>query len=299
MKKASLEPTPKSLYLNRRQFIQGVSSASLAASPLISNAFTSVKNPDYAPNLTLTDPEHALKYNNFYEFGPRKSDPFEYADALVTDNWTLSVEGECEHPQSFKMDELAQLFPYEERIYRFRCVEGWSMVIPWSGFQLSKLLEKVKPTAQAKFVEFISIYDPKRLRGQRIPLLDWPYKEGLRLDEAMHPLTLMATGIYGEALPRQSGAPIRLIVPWKYGFKSAKSIVKIRLVKTQPITSWVQADAKEYGFYANVNPDVPHPRWSQAKERPLGSFFKQPTLRFNGYDEVADLYRGMDLHKNF
>lgn len=296
----TLEPTPKSIYLNRRQFIQGLSAAGLISTPLLSNAFSAVKNPAYQPDLKLTDPEHVLHYNNFYELGTSKSDPFEHASEMVTDNWTLTVEGECQHPQSFSMDDLAKLFPYEERIYRFRCVEGWSMIVPWDGFQLSKLLDKVKPTTKAKFVEFISIYDPKHLRGQRLPTLNWPYREGLRLDEAMHPLTLMATGLYGEPLPNQNGAPIRLVVPWKYGFKSSKSIVKIRLVETQPTSTWMQAAPKEYGFYSNVNPNVPHPRWSQAKERPLGSFFKKHTHMFNGYEEeVAELYQGMDLQKYF
>ena len=295
-----LKVTPKSPYLNRRQFIQSLTAAGLISTPFLAHAFSATKNPKYTPDLKLTDPEHALHYNNFYEFGTAKSDPFEHASEMVTDNWTLSVEGECHHPQSFTMAQLETLFPYEERIYRFRCVEGWSMVVPWDGFQLSKLLDKVQPTAEAKFVEFISIHDPKHLRGQRFPILNWPYKEGLRLDEAMHPLTLMATGIYGEPLPNQNGAPIRLVVPWKYGFKSAKSIVKIRLVKEQPISSWMEAAPEEYGFYSNVNPHVPHRRWSQAKERPLGSFFNKRTLMFNGYeDEVAELYQGMDLKKYF
>ncbi len=299
MKLQEKDVTDPNLYLNRRQFIQQMTAAGLLASPLAAYALDFSKNPDYQPKLKLTDPEHALHYNNFYELGTDKSDPPRHAHRLITDDWKVEVEGLCAKPQTFDMDDLLAI-EQEERIYRFRCVEGWSMVVPWIGFPLAKLLAKVEPTGKAQYVEFISIEDRKNLPGQRYDILDWPYTEGLRMDEAMHPLTLMATGIYGEKLPNQNGAPIRLVVPWKYGFKSSKSIVKIRLVEKQPISSWMQATPSEYGFYSNVNPNVPHRRWSQAKERPLGSFFKKETLMFNGYaDEVAHLYRGMDLKKFF
>ena len=293
------EVTDKSLYLNRREFIQQLTAAGLLATPLSATALDFVKNPNYQPGLELTEAEYALTYNNFYELGTAKEDPNKNAFKLKTDNWKVVVEGLCEKPQTFDMDDLLK-FEQEERIYRFRCVEGWSMVVPWIGFPLSKLLAKVQPTSQAKYVEFISIEDRENLPGQRFNILDWPYREGLRMDEAMHPLTLMATGLYGEPLENQNGAPIRLVVPWKYGFKSSKSIVKIRLVDKQPTSSWMAATPSEYGFYSNVNPNVPHPRWSQAKERPLGSFFKKKTLMFNGYaEEVAHLYKGMDLKKFF
>jgi len=299
MKLKEANITPESIFLNRRQFIQSMTAAGLIGTPLISEALDFNKNPKYQPGLELTDPEHALHYNNFYELGTDKSDPPRHAHRLITDNWKVEVEGLCAKPQTFDMQDLLKI-EQEERIYRFRCVEGWSMVVPWIGFPLSKLLAKVEPSSQAKYVEFISIEDRKNLPGQRFNILDWPYREGLRMDEAMHPLTLMATGIYGKELPNQSGAPIRLVVPWKYGFKSAKSIVKIRLVDKQPTSSWMQATPSEYGFYSNVNPEVPHPRWSQAKERPLGSFFKKKTLMFNGYaEEVAHLYKGMDLSKYY
>lgn len=294
------EVTPEELFLNRRQFIQAAVAAGLITSPIAALAdFNFASNPNYRPDLKLTDPEHALNYNNFYELGTDKSDPPRYADRLITDNWQVRVEGLCAKPQTFDMDDMLA-FDQEERIYRFRCVEGWSMVVPWIGFPLSKLLAKVEPTNEAKYVEFVSILDRENLPGQRFNVLDWPYREGLRMDEAMHPLTLMTTGLYGKALQNQNGAPIRLIVPWKYGFKSAKSIVTIRLTDKQPVSSWEQAAPDEYGFYSNVNPKVSHPRWSQAKERPLGSFFKKKTLMFNGYaDEVAALYKGMDLKKYY
>ena len=298
MKLTENHVTDQNLYLNRRQFIRGMTAAGLIGTPFIANALDFTQNQNYQENLKLTDPEHALHYNNFYELGTSKEDPFRNANKLKTDGWQVVIEGECAKPQTFDMDDLLKL-DQEERIYRFRCVEGWSMVVPWIGFPLSKLLSKVEPNSKAKYVEFVSIEDPN-LPGQRFRVLDWPYREGLRMDEAMHPLTLMATGIYGEALPNQNGAPIRLVVPWKYGFKSSKSIVKIRLVEKQPLSSWMVATPSEYGFYSNVNPNVSHPRWSQAKERPLGSFFKKKTLMFNGYEnEVASLYKGMDLKQNF
>jgi len=210
------------------------------------------------------------------------------------------VEGEVNKPKIFDIEELLKLAPLEERVYRLRCVEAWSMVIPWVGYSLAELLKRVEPTGKAKFVEFVSLEDPKQMPGQKSATLDWPYREGLRIDEAMHPLTLLAVGLYGEVLPNQNGAPIRLVVPWKYGYKSAKSIVKIRLVEKQPVTSWMEAGPNEYGFFSNVNPAVDHPRWTQAKERRIGEFLKRPTLPFNGYaDQVAQLYSGMDLTKNF
>lgn len=302
MARQKLTVTPENLFLNRRQLVKRIFALGmLAGAPaVLAKNFTDRKNPNFQTlSNDITDPEHSLHYNNFYEFGTSKSDPYEHAEEMVTEPWTLTIEGECAKPQSFTLDDLAKLFPYEERIYRFRCVEGWSMVVPWDGFELQKLLTLVEPTKEAKYVEFISIYDPKHLRGQRLPILDWPYREGLRIDEAMHPLTLMATGLYGKPLPNQNGAPIRLVVPWKYGFKSAKSIVKIRLIKEQPTSTWMKTAPNEYGFYSNVNPNVSHPRWSQAKERPLGHFFKKRTELFNGYDEVAELYQGMDLKKYF
>lgn len=291
--------TDEKLFINRRNLIKAAIAAGIALPSSAAWALDFKANPNYRPDLKLTDAEHALNYNNFYELGTDKSDPPRYADRLITDNWKVRVEGLCAKPQTFEMDDLLKI-EQEERIYRFRCVEGWSMVVPWIGFPLSKLLDKVEPTSQAKYVEFVSILDRKNLPGQRFDVLNWPYREGLRMDEAMHPLTLMATGLYGKELQNQNGAPIRLVVPWKYGFKSAKSIVTIRLTDKMPTSSWMQAAPNEYGFYSNVNPNVPHPRWSQAKERPLGSFFKKPTLLFNGYEEeVAGLYKGMDLKKNY
>lgn len=290
--------TPEEWFINRRNLIKAAIAAGIAL-PNAAWALNFKANSSYRPDLELTDSEHALNYNNFYELGTDKSDPPRYAHRLKTDNWQVRVEGLCAKPQTFDMDDLLKI-EQEERIYRFRCVEGWSMVVPWIGFPLSKLLDKVEPNSQAKYVEFISILDRENLPGQRFDILNWPYREGLRLDEAMHPLTLMATGLYGKALQNQNGAPIRLVVPWKYGFKSAKSIVTIRLTDKMPTSSWMNAAPSEYGFYSNVNPEVSHPRWSQAKERPLGSFFKKPTLMFNGYaSEVAGLYKGMDLRKNY
>ncbi len=240
------------------------------------------------------------RYNNFYEFGTGKEDPVKFADSLKTDGWKISVGGEVAKPTVFDMDQLLKKFPLEERIYRLRCVEAWSMVIPWVGFPLHKLIQAVEPTGSAKYVEFVTLHDPEQMPGQRSPILEWPYREGLRLDEALHPLTILSVGIFGEVLPNQNGAPIRLVVPWKYGFKSAKSIVQINLTETQPKTAWNLANSREYGFYSNVNPAVNHPRWSQRKERRIGEFRKRETLPFNGYGEwVASLYSGMDLEKFF
>ncbi|MCA1979527.1 MAG: protein-methionine-sulfoxide reductase catalytic subunit MsrP, partial [Thiobacillus sp.] len=239
-------------------------------------------------------------YNNFYEFGTGKGDPAANAHTLRTRPWTVAVEGEVKHARVWDIDALLKLAPLEERVYRMRCVEGWSMVIPWVGFPLAELIRRAGPTGNARYVEFVTLNDPKQMPGQRFRILDWPYTEGLRMDEAMHPLTILAVGLYGEVLPNQNGAPIRLVVPWKYGFKSAKSIVKIRFVEKQPLTAWMAAAPSEYGFYSNVNPKVDHPRWSQARERRIGEFFKRDTLMFNGYGaQVAQLYRGMDLQKYF
>ena len=250
----------------------------------------------------LTPYPDVTSYNNFYEFGTDKSDPARAAGSLKTRPWTVAVEGEVKKPKVFDLDELLKLAPMEERIYRLRCVEGWSMVIPWIGYSLSELIKRVEPTGNAKYVEFVTLADRAQMPGLRSSVLEWPYVEGLRLDEAMQPLTLLAFGLYGEVLPNQNGAPLRLVVPWKYGFKSGKSIVKIRFVEKEPRTSWVKAAAQEYGFYSNVNPNVDHPRWSQATERRIGEdgLFqkKRPTLMFNGYEaQVGQLYAGMDLKK--
>jgi sulfoxide reductase catalytic subunit YedY len=243
-------------------------------------------------------------YNNFYEFGTDKADPARTAHTLKPRPWTVSIEGEVKKPKVYDLDELLKLSPMEERIYRLRCVEGWSMVVPWVGYSLAELIRKVEPTGNAKFVQFTTLADKAQMPGLRSSVLDWPYTEGLRLDEAMHPLTLLAFGLYGEVMPNQNGAPVRVVLPWKYGFKSAKSIVKIRFVEKQPVSSWERAAASEYGFYSNVNPQVDHPRWSQASERRIGEgglFAKRrPTLMFNGYEaQVGQLYAGMDLKKHF
>lgn len=242
----------------------------------------------------------ATTYNNFYEFGTRKSDPEVYAHRLVTDPWSLTLEGELDDPGTFALEDVLRHQALEERIYRLRCVEAWSMVIPWIGFPLRDLLARHGPTSRARYVVFESILDPDNLRGQRRSIIDWPYREALRIDEAMHPLTLLAVGMYGQAMPNQNGAPIRLVVPWKYGFKSIKSVVRIALVEERPTTSWIEQRPTEYGFYANVNPEVAHPRWSQARERRIGESGRRETLMFNGYaDEVAGLYAGMDLTRDF
>jgi sulfoxide reductase catalytic subunit YedY len=250
-----------------------------------------------------TEYKDATTYNNFYEFGTDKFDPAHYAGTLQPRPWTVAIEGEIRKPMTLDLDGLMKLAPLEERVYRLRCVEGWSMVIPWIGYSLSNLIKKVEPTGNAKYIEFISLADKKQMPGISSPVLEWPYVEGLRLDEANHPLALLTLGMYGQVLPNQNGAPVRVVVPWKYGFKSAKSIVKIRFTKNQPQTAWNIAAPQEYGFYSNVNPNVDHPRWSQATERRIGEdgFFskKRKTLMFNGYSDVASLYAGMDLKKFF
>lgn len=298
------EITSRELFYNRRKFMQLAAGASLSAllpgNLLAGEQLAGVKKSTDSLANELTPLKDITSYNNFYEFGTGKDDPAQNAGSLKTRPWTVTVEGEVGKPKVFDIDELLKLAPLEERIYRLRCVEAWSMVIPWVGFPLSELLKRVEPTGNAKFVEFITLHDPEQMPGQKTSVLNWPYKEGLRIDEAMHPLTLLAVGLYGEVLPNQNGAPIRLVVPWKYGFKSAKSIVKIRLVEKQPVSSWMEAGPSEYGFYSNVNPEVDHARWSQAKERRIGDFLKRPTLPFNGYaEQVASLYAGMDLTKDF
>jgi sulfoxide reductase catalytic subunit YedY len=257
----------------------------------------------YGRGEKLTSYEDVTSYNNFYEFGSDKSEPAINAKLFKTQPWTLTVEGEVRKNKTIAMEDILKLAPLEERIYRMRCVEGWSMVIPWVGLPLSELIKWAEPTGNAKYVEFISLEDKQQMPGQNIPLIDWPYTEGLRMDEAMHPLTILAVGLYGEVLPNQNGAPLRLVVPWKYGFKGAKSIVSIRFTEKQPVSSWMKISPKEYGFYANVNPNVEHPRWSQSTERRIGSGLfssRIKTQMFNGYaDQVGHMYSGLDLKRNF
>jgi len=294
------EVTPKSVYLNRRRFLGGL--AALAAAPGASGAAKlegAVKSP-YSTTEPPTSYKDVTHYNNFYEFGTAKTQPAELARNFRTRPWTVSIEGDVARPKVYDIDALLKLAPLEERIYRHRCVEGWSIVVPWIGFSLNAVIKQAEPLSKAKFVAFQSYYDPKQMPEGRHAGIPLPYVEGLRLDEALHPLALLTVGMYGEVLPNQDGAPVRLVVPWKYGFKSIKSIVKIRFVEQQPPTTWNITNAREYGFYSNVNPEVDHPRWSQARERRLGEFFKRPTLKFNGYgNEVASLYAGMDLRKNY
>ena len=293
--------TPRQLYVHRRRFLAG----SLAFGALAGIARGGMKLPDVKKTSynvgddKLTPLEVITHYNNFYEFGTDKGDPAENATNFRTSPWTLKVEGEVAKPKTFDLDSLYKIAPLEERIYRHRCTERWSIVVPWIGFPLATLLKEVEPTPKAKYVAFETYYDPKQMPKGRWAGIEFPYVEGLRLDEAMHPLALLAVGLYGETLPNQDGAPIRLVVPWKYGYKSAKSLVKIRLVEKQPPTTWNLSAPNEYGFYSNVNPKVDHPRWSQAKERRLGDLFNRDTLMFNGYSEVAGLYAGMDLHKYY
>ncbi len=290
--------TPKSVYLSRRSLL-----GSLLAAPGIAASAERIENvrkSGYGKGETLTPYDAVTTYNNFYEFGTAKEDPARHARQFRTRPWTVRVEGEALKPRTFDVDEILRLAPLEERIYRLRCVEGWSMVIPWIGFPLAALLKRVEPKSSAKFVAFETLYDPKQMPRAAWAGIPLPYVEGLRIDEAMHPLTILSAGLYGEVLPNQNGAPLRLVVPWKYGFKSIKSIVRIRLVRSQPPTTWNLANPREYGFYSNVNPAVDHPRWSQKKERRIGEFFKRDTLLFNGYgNEVASLYSGMDLRKYY
>src|SRR3984885_11798075 len=293
--------TPKQMYVNRRRFL----ASSLALGALAGTARAGMKLSDVKKSSynvgedKLTPLEVITHYNNFYEFGTDKGDPAENATNFRTSPWTLKVEGEVAKPKTFDLDSLYKIAPLEERIYRHRCTERWSIVVPWIGFPLASLLKDVEPTPKAKYVAFETYYDAKQMPKGRWAGIEFPYVEGLRLDEAMHPLALLAVGLYGETLPNQDGAPIRLVVPWKYGYKSAKSLVKIRLVEKQPPTTWNLSAPNEYGFYSNVNPSVDHPRWSQAKERRLPELRMRDTLMFNGYSEVASLYAGMDLRKYY
>ena len=295
------EVTSEQTYLNRRRFLAAVPLAGAAFFRSRASAATlaAVKGP-FSTDEKPTPFKDVSTYNNFYEFGTGKDDPAQKAGSLKTSPWSIQVEGAVAKPKVFDLDAVMKMAPLEERIYRHRCVEAWSIVVPWIGFSLNTLIKAVEPTAKAKFVAFQSLYDPKQMPAARYAGINFPYVEGLRIDEAMHPLTLLCFGMYGQPLPNQDGAPVRLVVPWKYGFKSIKSIVKIKFVEKEPPTTWNLANAREYGFYSNVNPTVDHPRWSQATERRLGEFGKRKTLMFNGYgDQVASLYAGMDLHKNY
>jgi sulfoxide reductase catalytic subunit YedY len=293
------EITPKSVYLNRRRFLGTLTGLAVVRAAFAAKLTGLAKSP-YSTTEPQTSFRDVTHYNNFYEFGTDKTEPADQAKNFKTQPWSVSVEGEVNKKKVYSLDEILKLAPREERIYRHRCVEGWSIVVPWIGFPLNAVLRQAEPTPKARFVAFESYYDPRQMPRGKYAGIQLPYVEGLRLDEAMHPLAILAVGMYGETLPNQDGAPIRLVVPWKYGFKSIKSIVKIRLVEKQPPTTWNIANAREYGFYSNVNPEVDHPRWSQATERRLGEFLKRKTLMFNGYGkEVAQLYAGMDLRKNY
>ena len=299
---------PNGVRASRRALLRATALLSLtgagvvapARSPAQGKAFASARRSPLSTSEAPTSWVDVTRYNNFYEFGTGKEDPSERAGSLRTRPWTVMVEGECGKPRRWDVDELLKLAAVEERVYRMRCVEGWSMVIPWNGYPLSELLRRAEPSSRAKYVEFTSLHDPAQMPGQRSSVLSWPYVEGLRIDEALHPLTLLCLGLHGDLLPNQNGTPLRVVVPWKYGFKSPKSIVRIRFTEREPRTSWNLAAPEEYGFYSNVNPAVDHPRWSQARERRIGEFGKRPTLPFNGYaDQVASLYAGMDLRRFF
>ncbi len=308
---APSEITDYQLYLNRRSFLIGMGALALfptrsaVAAPPAGESLPAARNEQFTLEDPLTPLESITTYNNFYEMGPNKDDPARLAHLLKPRPWTVQIDGHVARPKRYDVEELMRLFPLEERVYHLRCVEGWSMVIPWIGYPLASLIKRVEPTSKARFVEFTTLHDPAQFPGQRKGLfnlssIEWPYVEGLRLDEALHPLTLLTFGLYGQVLPNQDGAPVRIVEPWKYGFKSAKSIVRIRFVSEQPKTAWEKATPKEYGFYSNVNPTVDHPRWSQATERRIGEFRRRKTLMFNGYaDQVAALYAGMDLQRNF
>jgi methionine sulfoxide reductase catalytic subunit len=307
------EVTPRDIYLNRRKFLAGMRLAGVAAagglglknviSParkaLADDQIPGVQKSALSTTEKVTPMKDVTHYNNYYEFSTDKEGPADLAKNFRTRPWTVTIDGDVEKKQKWDVDSILKFAAPEERIYRHRCVEGWSIVVPWIGFSLSELIKQAKPTSKAKYLEFTTIYDPGQMIGQRRDVLQWPYVEGLRMDEAMHPLTLLCFGMYGEALPNQDGAPIRVVIPWKYGFKSAKAIVRIHFTDKQPMNTWNVSAPNEYGFYANVNPSVDHPRWSQKTERRLGEFFKRQTLMFNGYDQVASLYSGMDLRKNF
>jgi sulfoxide reductase catalytic subunit YedY len=309
------EVTPEPVYRARRSFLAGLAGAGAAAALAPAALAEQVMNVSLVERLqfqrnarfSTSEPANSLaditSYNNFYEFGTGKDDPARHAGSLRPKSWSVVVDGECQNQGRYALEDLLKAHALEERIYRLRCVEAWSMVIPWIGFPLGALLRRFRPTSRAKYVEFTTLMDPKQMPGQRFPVLDWPYVEGLRIDEAMHPLAILAVGLYGRILPNQNGAPLRLVVPWKYGFKSIKSIVRIRFTERQPATSWALSAPREYGFYANVNPEVDHPRWSQKRERRIGSgslLSRQATLPFNGYaTEVSGLYAGLDLARYF
>jgi sulfoxide reductase catalytic subunit YedY len=310
------EITPREVYEGRRRFIAQVAATAVAGSSLWELAnrqafaqgtpaqkLAAIRNAAFSTPEKQTSFDDATHYNNYYEFGTDKSDPAQNAPKLRTRPWTVQIDGEVKKPLTLDIERLTKLAPLEERVYRLRCVEGWSMVIPWVGYSLASLIKQAEPTGNAKYVEFTTLADKRQMPGVGSRVLEWPYVEGLRMDEAMHPLAMLTVGMYGQVLPNQNGAPVRVIVPWKYGFKSAKSIVRIRFVRDQPHTAWNTVAPEEYGFYSNVNPNVDHPRWSQASERRIGEggFFtpKHKTLMFNGYDQVASLYSGMDLKKYF
>ena len=309
--------TPKETFLRRREFLAVAGSTAVAVAtnglgPVFTGTPTAaaqnpaaqklanLKKSPFSTDEKLNSYKDITTYNNFYEFGLDKADPGKYAHTLKPKPWSVVVEGQCGKPGTYNIEDIMKWAPLEERIYRLRCVEAWSMVVPWVGYPLSEFLKRFEPTSKAKYVEFKTLVDTRQMPGQTEPALKWPYVEGLRMDEAMHPLTLLGLGLYGEVLPNQNGAPIRLVVPWKYGFKSIKSIVRVRFVESEPINTWKQQQSSEYGFFANVNPQVDHPRWTQGSERRLGEFFRRKTLMFNGYgDQVASLYAGMDLRKNY
>jgi len=305
------EITPRDEYLNRRAFMLGAAALALAprgaeaAAPPAGQPHKATPNSAYKLDDPLTPLKDVTSYNNFYEFGVNKDDPARLAHMLKPRPWTVKVDGLVHKPRTFDIDDILKMAPLEERVYALRCVEAWSMVIPWIGFSLATLLKRVEPTGQARYVEFATLVDPEQFPAQKKGLfsfasLDWPYIEGLRLDEALHPLTLLTVGLYGQVLPNQNGAPIRVVIPWKYGFKSAKSIVRVRLTDTEPKTAWNKQAPQEYGFFSNVNPNVDHPRWSQATERRIGEFRRRKTLMFNGYaEQVGSLYAGMDLKKSY
>jgi sulfoxide reductase catalytic subunit YedY len=311
----SSEITDKKLYLNRREFIRATTgtAAAVASGVIGAEAFLqaatpaphgrkleNVKKSAFSTDEKANKWEEITTYNNYYEFGTDKDSPSMLARNFKTEPWTVAVDGECSKKAAWHLEDILKGQALEERIYRHRCVEAWSMIIPWVGFPLSDFIKKCEPTAKAKFIEFTTLYDPKQMPGVRSPVLRWPYVEGLRMDEAMHPLTILTVGLYGEVIPNQDGAPLRLVVPWKYGFKHIKSIVKIKFVERQPLNTWQESAPQEYGFYSNVNPGVDHPRWTQATERRIGEFLRRKTLMFNGYgDQVAGMYSGMDLKKNY
>jgi len=311
----SSEITDKKLYLNRREFIRATTGTAAAVATGVIGAGTflhaatpaphgrkleNVGKSAFSADEKVNKWEEITTYNNYYEFGTDKDSPSMLARNFKTEPWTVTVDGECNKKAAWHLEDVLKGQALEERIYRHRCVEAWSMIIPWVGFPLSDFIKKCEPTPKAKFIEFTTLYDPKQMPGVRSPVLRWPYVEGLRMDEAMHPLTILAVGLYGEVIPNQDGAPLRLVVPWKYGFKHIKSIVKIKFVEKQPLNTWQESAPQEYGFYSNVNPTVDHPRWTQSSERRIGEFLRRKTLMFNGYgDQVAGMYSGMDLKRNY